>query len=515
MILLHGGWVVDGTGTPPYRADIVVEDGRIRDIGRFSATGDVETVDCTGRYLLPGFIDTHSHADSAVFAADSALALLRQGVTTVVAGQDGVSYAPGDGTYATEYFGAINGAHPGYSGGVAGLLAAYDNATPVNVAYLIPHGTVRHAVLGYADRAATDDELDRMVSLVRQGLDEGAVGLSTGLDYVPGRFAGVPEFVALCRPVAAAGGLYVSHTRGYETRAAVGVGEVREIVRGSGIAAHISHYHGPAELLAGLIDESRASDVDVTFDAYPYMAGFTLLAMPIVPPRLMQNGMAAAAAALRDESVRNDLVRNHIPTIDQQPSLGPGWPERVRLAHVGAPEYAWAESMTLAAAAIRAELPVGEFAYRMLAASDLAVSAVMTLPGRTEEELRTLLRHEAHMGGSDGIYVGSHPHPRAYGTFARYLGRLTREFGDYTWGAIASHLAGHPARRFGLRRRGLLIAGYAADIAVVDPERVTDRATYDEPRLVAEGIDDVLVNGIPVLRGGKLTGANSGIGLRR
>jgi len=264
-----------------------------------------------------------------------------------------------------------------------------------------------------------------------------------------------------------------------------------------------------------LIDRARASDVDVTFDAYPYMAGFTLLAMPIVPASLLRNGMAAAAAALRDESIRNDLVRNHIPTVDQQPSLGPGWPQRVRLAHVAAPEYAWAESMTLAAAAAKAELPVGEFAYRMLAAANLAVSAVMTLPGRTEEELRALLRHETHMGGSDGIYLGSHPHPRAYGTFARYLGRLTRQFGDYTWGGIAAHLAGHPARRFGLRRRGLLIPGYAADIAVVDPERVTDRATYDEPRLLADGIDDVLVNGIPVLRSGKPTGAKSGLGLRR
>lgn len=514
MILLHGGWVVDGTGTPPFRADIVVEDGRIRDIGYFPSL-EAETIDCTGRYLLPGFVDAHSHADSAVFSADSALALLRQGVTTVVAGQDGVSYAPGDGKFATEYFGAINGSHPGYSGGVARLLASYDKATPVNVAYLIPHGTVRHTVLGYAERPATGDELTQMVSLVRQGLDEGAVGLSTGLDYVPGRFADVPEFVALCRPVAEVGGLYVSHMRGYETRAAIGVDEVREIVRGSGIAAHISHYHGPAEFLGGLIDESRASDVDVTFDAYPYMAGFTLLAMPIVPPTLMRNGMAAAAAALADDSIREDLVRNHIPTIDQQPSLGPGWPERVRLAHVGAPEYAWAESMTLANAALRAELPPGEFAYRMLAAANLAVSAVMTLPGRTEEELRALLRHEAHMGGSDGIYLGSHPHPRAYGTFARYLGHLTRELGDYTWGGIASHLAGHPARRFGLRRRGLLISGYAADIAVVDPARVTDRATYDEPRLLAEGIDDVLVNGVPVLRGGALTGTNSGLGLRR
>ncbi|HEX3815048.1 MAG TPA: amidohydrolase family protein [Mycobacteriales bacterium] len=518
-VLLHGGWVVDGTGTPPFRADVVIDGGRIRDVGYFPAGEAVEaaeSVDCSGRYLLPGLIDAHSHADSAVLQADAALALLRQGVTTVVAGQDGVSFAPGDGGYGTEYFGALNGVLPSYSGGgVAALLAGYAGATPVNVAYLVPHGTVRHEVMGYDEREATADELARMVALVQQGLDEGAVGLSTGLDYVPGRFAGVPEFVALCRPVAAAGGLYVSHTRGYETRASIGVGEVREIARGSGVISHISHYHGPAESLAGLIDESRAGGVDVTFDAYPYRAGFTLLAMPILPATMMRSGLAAAAAQLADEKVRAELVRDYVPTIENQPSLGPGWPERVRIAHVGAAEYAWVEGLTLAEAAARAEVSPGELAYRMMAAARLAVSAVMTLPGRSVEELRALLRHEAHMGGSDGIFVGTHPHPRAYGTFARYLGRHTRELGDYTWGGIAAHLAGHPARRYGLRRRGLVVPDYAADVIVVDPATVADRATYDEPRLPAVGIDDVLVNGEIVLRDGKLSGTNSGVGLRR
>ncbi len=515
-VLLHGGWVVDGAGTPPFRADVVVQDGRIRDVGYFPTADATEAIDCTDRYVMPGMIDAHSHADSAVLRAEPALALLRQGVTTVVAGQDGVSYAPGDGGYGASYFGALNGEHPTYQGnGVAGLLATYDGTTPVNVAYLLPHGTIRHEVMGFADRRPSDEELAAMVALVRQGLEEGAVGLSTGLDYVPGRFAEVPEFAALCAPVAQAGALYVSHTRGYETRANIGVDEVRQIVRGSGVNAHISHYHGPAELLARLIDESRAAGVDVTFDAYPYRAGFTLLAMPLLPPTLMSRGLSAAAEQLANEEFRADLVREHIPTIDNQPSLGPGWPDRVRLAHVGAADYAWAEGMTLAGAAERDGSSPGEFAYRILAAARLAVSAVMTLPGRSVEELRTLLRHEAQMGGSDGIFIGSHPHPRAYGTFARYLGQHTREFGDYTWGAIATRLAGHPARRFGLARRGVVTAGYAADLIVVDPAIVADRATYDEPRQLAVGIDDVVVGGEVVLRDGKLTGVNSGQGLRR
>lgn len=211
-IVLRGGSVVDGTGSEPRAADIEISDGRIARIGDIPAEPGGQVVDCTGRLVLPGFIDAHAHADGAVFDPDVQLALLRQGVTTVIGGQDGVSYAPGDGVWASRYFAAINGPHPSYrGGGIAGLLSGYDGTIPLNAAYLVPAGTVRHEVMGMDDGPADASQLARMQALVATGLAEGALGLSTGLDYVPGIFAGTDEIARLCEPVAAADALYVTH----------------------------------------------------------------------------------------------------------------------------------------------------------------------------------------------------------------------------------------------------------------------------------------------------------------
>lgn len=517
-VLLRGAMVADGSGAEAFPADVAISNGRIVEVGPLQdAKADV-WLDCSGRYVLPGFIDAHSHADAAVFSPDGQLALLRQGVTTVVAGQDGVSFAPGDGRYAAEYFAALNGPRPDYAGpAVADLLAAYDGTTPVNVAYLVPHGTLRHQAMGVARRPPTARELEAMIRAVAQGLEQGALGLSSGLDYVPGKFADDAEFAALCRPVAAAGALYVTHMRGgYEANSGAGVAEVESIAAGSGVACHISHYHGPATLLIKLVDDARITGTDLTFDTYPYRRGCSLLAMVALPDRLHDLGVAEATRLLLDPATRAELVRDWLPGIGDLRGIGADWAERITLTHVAAPEYAWAAGKSVHGAALHAGITSAEFIADVLAASRLAVGAVFEFPlVSTDDDVRALLRHEAHVAGSDGIYVGTHPHPRAWGTFARLIGRHTRDDGDYTWGAAAHHLAGHTASRFGLANRGLVRRGYAADLAIVDPARVADRATYDQPRQLAEGIDDVLVNGEIVLRQGRLTGVLSGHGLRR
>ena len=213
--VLRGGTVADGSGDRERTADVAVVGDRIAAVGEIDAgAGDIE-IDCSGRMLLPGLIDAHSHADAAVFDPQVALALLRQGVTTVITGQDGVSFAPGDGSYATEYFGALNGSHPSYrGGGVATLLAGYDGEIPLNVGYLVPHGTVRQHVMGDADRPPSASELRLMCDLIATGLTDGALGLSTGLDYAPGYFANIAELIAVTGPVADVGAIYVSRMRG-------------------------------------------------------------------------------------------------------------------------------------------------------------------------------------------------------------------------------------------------------------------------------------------------------------
>lgn len=517
-IVLRGGDVVDGSGREPFRADVAVENAEIVAVGEVGRVAGEQVVDCSDRYVLPGLIDAHSHADGAIFAADVAEALLRQGVTSVIAGQDGVSYAPGDGRYATEYFAALNGPHPTYAGGgVAALLRSYDRRTSVNVGYLIPQGTVRHEVMGFADRPPTAPELTRMTALVTQGLTEGALGASTGLDYAPGYFADTEELVTFCRPLARAGALYVTHMRGgYEHNAPAGVSEVAAIARGAGVAAHISHLHGPTELLTALIDEERAAGVDLSFDAYPYRRGCSLLAMPMLPASLLRLGSAGAAAALADPAVRERLRQEWVPVLAARPDMGADWASGATIAHVAAPAYRWTEGLTIRQAATASGLDPAEIGYRMLADSMLAVSAVFAVPTqRPVDELAALFRHDAHVGGSDGIYVGRHPHPRGWGCFARYLGLHTRTRGDYTWAQAAVHLSGRTAARYRLADRGQIRARMSADLIVVDPSAVADNATYEDPTALASGIDDVLVNGELALRHGELTGIRSGRGLRR
>ena len=512
------GAVVGGSAEP---LDVVVEGGVVE---RVEARGTTrpESVDAVlagdGRMLLPGFVDAHAHVDGRLFDPSVQLALLRQGVTTVIGGQDGVSYAPGDGAYATEYFAAINGSHPGWSGGgIRELLASHDGVTALNAGVLVPAGTVRHEVLGRSTDAASPAELDRMRALVAGGLADGALGLSTGLDYVPGIFAGTNELVALAEPVAAAGGVYVSHMRGgYEANSAAGIAEVAEIARRTGVPVHVSHFHAEPPIVHDLLDGLAASGVDATFDAYPYTRGCSILTMPILPANLTVRPVDDVLGVLRDPAARQRLLDDWFPTIVDYPSLGPEWPGMLTLAHVAAPEYAWTLGRTLGDAARAAGADPASFALDVLAASRLEVNVVMAVRHeRSAAELASILAHPRAIGGSDGIFVGGHPHPRARGTFTRYFRSLVLEERALDWSDAAALVSTRAADRFGLGLRGRIRAGWAADLVLVDPDRVRDHATYDEPLGLAEVIDDVVVAGVPVLAGAALTGATPGRGIRR
>jgi len=513
-VLIRGGWVVDGTGAPPWRADLGIEGTRIAVVGRLGPAAAAREVDAAGRYLMPGFIDTHVHADALAADPQTELAALRQGVTTLLLGQDGVSFAPATApaiAAISQYFGPVNGACPAALAGgcsVASLLAHYDRAGALNVGYLAPAGTIRAEVMGFSPAPAGGDQLAAMRGLVEQALADGALGLSTGLDYEPGRFADAAEITALCAPVAEAGGVYVSHIRGYEADAWRGMAELTAIARGAGVAAHVSHYHGPANLLAGLLDAGRAEGLDLTFDSYPYQRGSSILAMVALPPEVRGGDPGQARARLADPAVRARLARDWFPAVEDIL-------DRITLSYVGSPDWSWAEGLGLRAAAGQAGLPAGELVCELIAASDTGAGCVFAHPPtNTEQDVRALLRHEAHMAGSDGILLGRRPHPRAWGTFARLLARHTRALGDWTWAQAAVHLSGHPARRFGLVKRGLLRPGYVADVVVLDPATVADAASYDEPRRPAEGVEHVLVSGEFALRDGELTGARPGRALR-
>jgi N-acyl-D-amino-acid deacylase len=512
-LLVRGGTVVDGTGSAPFAADVAVRNGRIAAVGRLEGATAGTVINARGRLVMPGFVDAHVHADAVLERRDVWEAMLRQGVTTVILGQDGLSFAPGTAAtvdYVARYFAAVDGPPPeAFRQGctVAEFLAYYDRKTPLNAAYLVPLGTVRHRVLGAQDQPA-GDRLGELVRLVDQGLDEGAVGVSTGLEYVPGIFADLAELVALCRTAARLGAPYVSHLRSYEGGTAPGMDEARELGKVTGVPIHVSHYRGLAEPLLGRLEQCRADGVDVTFDAYPHLYGNTILAMKALPPSVQVGGVEATVQRLADPSVRAELARSWFPSVEESLSSA-------IFGYIAAASYRWAEGHTVAQACERTGLSFGELICEVLVASDLAVGAIIPAPGGDDSDVRALLRDDRHMGCSDAIYLGGHPHPRGWGAFARFLGHHTRELGDWTWAQAAWHLAGHPARRFQLADRGSIAEGCVADLVVVDPATVTDHATYDNPRQLATGVADVVVAGEPVLRDGALTGATPGRALRR
>ncbi|MBD3136378.1 N-acyl-D-amino-acid deacylase family protein [Microbispora bryophytorum] len=512
-MLITGGRVVDGTGAPAFGADVGVRGGRVEAVGRLGEAEAAVRIDAAGRLVLPGLVDCHAHGDAAVFDPLVQHAALRQGVTTFVLGQDGLSFAPATSpaafAYASRYFAAVNGPHPHVDGPVrvAELLAGYDGGTALNTVYLLPHATIRFDAMGPAERAADGDELRAMLRAVETGLAEGAAGLSSGLEYAPGRYADAAELAALCAPL---GGLpYVTHMRAYGASAQVGMTEVVEIAQRSGAAVHVSHLHGPASILLPLVEDARRQDVDLTFDTYPYLRASTILAMVTLPPWVPAADPDRAVLMLSaEQSSERDRLAGEWAGRDDL------WP-RITLSH--APGFEWAEGMTLPAAAAEYGATPAEFCRVLLVETRLQAGCVQARPDEGpagEESVRAVMRDPGHTGGSDGIYVGGHPHPRGFGAFARYLGRHVRELGDLTWEQAAVHLSSHPARRFRLPDRGLVRRGQVADLVVVDPAAVADTATYDRPRSLAVGVDDVLVGGVPVLRSGELTGATPGRALR-
>ncbi|GAA1972019.1 amidohydrolase family protein [Isoptericola halotolerans] len=503
----------DGSLTAPQ--DVLLDGGRVRAVERAGRRHGERVLDAEGRLVLPGFVDAHVHGGGAVFDPGVQHALLRQGVTAIVTGADGVGFAPSDdagAAWAADYFAGIDGDHPGFGGGsLAGLLATYDGATPVNVAALVPHGTLRRTVVGTDPRAATPGEISRMVAMARQGFADGAVGLSTGLEYVPAAWARDDELRAVVAVAAEHGLPHVSHMRGYEDRAGPALAELLDLAAATGAATHVSHLHGPAEPILAVLD-----GVDVTFDSYPYLRGCSLLAMVALPTWLPLADPDATVAAL-DAPASARRLRDHLEGLHDL------WP-RVTLAWVPGldPHEGDVAGRALTDVAADWGVPPSVAALRVLRASRLRASCVFAQPPTgTAAALRTLANHPGHLAGSDAIYqpVGAatahgRPHPRGWGAFARLLAEQVRATGDWTWHDAAEHLSARAARRFALAGRGSVSAGAVADLVLVDPEAVADRATYDDPRALAVGIDDVLVAGRRVLTDGELTRARPGRGLR-
>ncbi|MDQ0833098.1 N-acyl-D-amino-acid deacylase [Streptomyces achromogenes] len=535
-LVIRDADVVDGTGADSYRADVVIDDGRIVSIVKEAAAAGcqrpkaVRELDAEGLVLSPGFIDMHAHSDLALLSDPDHSAKAAQGVTLEVLGQDGLSYAPVDDRTLEEVRRAITGWNgPGDDvdfdwRSVGEYLDRLDRGVggrgiAVNAAYLVPQGTVRALVVGWEDRPATPRELDRMRRLVAEGLEQGAVGLSSGLTYTPGMYARNAELEELCRVVARYGGYYCPHHRSYGAGALEAYAEMVELAGKAGCGLHLAHAtmnfgvnEGRAPELLALLDEALDAGADITLDSYPYTPGCTTLAA-LLPSWAAEGGPAELLRRLADdesaERVRHDL---EVTGADGCHGVPVDW-ETIEISGVVNPALGDFVGRTVGASAARLGEAPWATARRLLLEDGLGPTILQHVGH--EENVRAIMRHRVHTGGSDGVLTGARPHPRAYGTFPRYLGHYVRESGLLTLEECVAHLTGRPAARLRLRDRGVIREGYRADLVLFDPATVAAGSTYESPRTLPTGIPHVLVDGRFVVEDGRRTDVLAGRAVRR
>jgi N-acyl-D-amino-acid deacylase len=518
-LLIKDGWVVDGSGEQRFRGDVAIVGEYVVEVGEVTRAAR-HVIDATGMIVAPGFIDAHVHSEVAVLSVAGQEASNRQGVTTHIVGQDGFGFAPTDPAafeFMALYLSGLYGSSPSLSpGSVTEFLDAYSGRTTVNVATLLPHGVLRLLVGADDDRPLRTAAFDRAADIVDEAMAQGAIGLSTGLDYVPSLYASTEELVAICRRVAGAGGIYVSHIR-YPIGTSAALEEAVLIGRRASIPVHVSHLYGDDDNegrgsapLLSIIDAAVGEGLDVSFDSYPYTYGSTTLAV-LLPGWAVERQWEGMRSRLGDGVVRERLRR--------EMDLDHHRASEARIGGVLHKEYRDLSGLDLMTGAARRGVHPVDLVCDLLLEHEMAVSLVWTprdgmrCDSTVPVDLAAVLRHPRHMLCSDGIYAGDWVHPRGFGAFARYVGRLPRE-GVLPLEQAVQHVTSTPARRFGLTTRGLLRPGRVADVVVFDPQTFIDRADDQWSRRCAHGMKDVLVCGVPVLSGGVRTGALPGRGLR-
>ncbi len=527
-LLLVGGQVIDGTGSPAFRADVAISGERITAVGELDATtaASVARLDVSGRTVVPGFIDAHGHSDLAVLSSPDVPSKIRQGVTTEVMGNCGVAVAP-VGPHADLAKLRATLALIDYDTTVAWDWRSVDeylarverSGTAMNVALLAGHLAIRVSCVGYEDRPATDDELLAMQRMLDQALRDGACGLSTGLMYPPASFADLRELCALAEVVAAHGAIFSFHMRDYSNRAVEAVEEAIEVARRTGTRVQLSHLAvagrpnwGKVAREVELIDAACAEGLDVAFDIYPYLAGSTGLTQWI-PDWALEGGMDELMVRLADAATR-DRIRTEVEeTLLQEP-------QDVLIAAgtfaEGAGDLLGATVLELSE---RWGLGTVDTMLRLLDLSHATVSVVAF--GRSEVDLRAALSSPRCLIGSDGFGLDPDgpsgtgmPHPRSYGCYPRLLGHYVREEGLLGLEEAIHRSTGLVAERFGIHDRGTVRPGAFADLLIIDPTTIEDRASYTDPHRYPDGIETVIVRGRRVLEHGVATGERPGEALR-
>lgn len=523
-LLIHGGTVVDGTGAPGRPGTVAVVDGRIKllDPAVELPANAARTIDATGKVVAPGFIDLHSHGGLVILADGRHEPKVRQGVTTEVVGVDGNGFAPFLRRADLEAFVHLDSGLDGRPDidydwtSVETHLDRYDGRVSLNVATLIGNSQLRIAALGWDDVPADAAAIDTMRGLIRDGMAEGAFGLSTGLDYPPGGYATTDELVALTEEAGRSGGFYHSHVRyPLGDRYLDPFREAIEIGRRAGTPSHITHFYhrqthpgGPEPMLA-LVDDARAEGLDVTFDSYPSEWAATRLLIQL-PQWIQAGGPGPLKERLADRATR-DRLREEFRARGAAYASPAGWAD-VRLAAFRRPENVRWESHTIADVMNETGHDALDVICDLLLSEDLGVGQVTS--GPWSETLRLFVKHPIGMVGTDSTFLGDKPSPRTYGSFPRILGQFVRDEALLSLEEAVRKMTSAPAARLGLRDRGVIRDAAVADLVVFDPATVRSTATYDEPRSFPVGIEQVIVAGTLVVADGVHTGATPGRALR-
>ena len=495
-LVITNARIVDGSGNPWFRADVGIKDGRIVSIGRLSSSQASQTIDARGQILAPGFIDVHTHVES-IYSLPAAENFIRMGVTSLVTGNCG-----GSTTNVAEFLGRMK-----------------QIPLAVNLATLIAHGSVRRTVMGLDDRAPTPEEMKQMEALVDQGMKDGAVGLSTGLIYVPGTYAKTDEIVNLARVAARYGGLYATHMRNEGELVASAIRESIQIGEQAGLPVEISHFKisnkkfwGQTPMTLGLVRQARARGLMVTVDQYAYTASSTSLDSR-VPSWLRAGGLEEAKKRLADKAMRDRVLKEMQETLKRS----------------GFKDYSYAVVASYQPDPSFNGKSIAEITKQVLGKSDVksqiaqiismyeAGGASMVYHSMGEPDVQQIMHEPFTMIASDsGVRQTdeSVPHPRGYGNNARVLGRYVRELKLISLEDAIRKMTSLPAQTFGFRDRGLIREGMAADIVVFDENTVIDRATFDKPHQFPLGISYVVVNGQVVLANDQMTAARPGVALR-
>ncbi len=493
-ILIRDGRIVNGSGNPWFMGDVGIRGDRIAAIGDLSSASAETVIDAAGLVVAPGFIDPHTHAIRGIFDVPTADSALLQGVTTLTEGNDGTSPWPiGEHYSEIEEFGI----------------------SP-NWAVFVGQGTIRSLVIGAEDRPATEPEMQRMKDMVAQAMEEGALGISTGLFYVPGSFTPTDEVIELSRVAADYNGIYISHIREEASQLLDSVEETIRIGEEAGIPVQVTHHKvigapnwGASVESLRMVDEARARGVDVTIDQYPYTASQTGI-NALVPQWAQEGGTDAMLARLDSLETRQTIKNEVVERILYD--RGGGDPANVFISR-----NSWDPTMAgknLAQLTLEAGMePTPENAAEVVfdILRNGGASAVYHAIG--PEDVDRIMRHPATAIGSDGplgIFGEGAPHPRQYGSFARVLGHFVRERGVITLEDAIRKMTSMSAQRLSLHDRGLITEGFIADIAIFDPDEIIDRATFEDPHQYAEGMKHVLVNGEFAVRDGAVTGARPG-----